>query len=630
MTAEKKFARLAAPCGDAVELANGVRLQPGTKLYLMYQNLLGTAEKDEITTERDIRDMHFQLQQSISMFGSTCDTSRRLSETWTLYLDRLTSINRDVSINELDMSSVVLGDFDSVEGFMTLWNQIPIRDLEGNVNVRIFKKDIVPSVEDIQNADGGKWITRTPSAERSTLWLNMALLAISNESLRGVMINGCVMISNSVTQAKADSLQLWVSGRSPGTEQHTSILSEELQSGCKRPFHLHFTYQINTPQASQQFVLKKFNASSEPSKRGSEYGGSNGIPSLMSAPSTPGGSYQHNPYGGLEHAMANSTGVAVYPKAPGGYGGWQSQQGPNSATSNFNYQSADYAPLQRNNSANWSDVGRRDASAPQSPPHDIKGPQVQGVLRQVTANLLGYNKNQLQYPRQPPSWPHDQDPSELQSIPDYTTTGSVPERKKKRNKPDKYQRERIRKKKAKQAALEQAMLEMAGVKCCECELQLSAVKCSECPESRMQFCNDCFTLIHKVGKRQSHTQYIVFENPGEPPSGGSLVNQPSDELIRTYNPSSDSETNNTGADQSASTPPSDKTDEPLTFLRYFDIHQDALVNYIEESLDSFNELKGFSEPDVVRVLDEFFADKTFSALKRGRATRELLTWIKAE
>eukprot|EP01064_Diplonema_japonicum_P015106 TRINITY_DN2287_c0_g1_i1.p1 TRINITY_DN2287_c0_g1~~TRINITY_DN2287_c0_g1_i1.p1 ORF type:complete len:455 (+),score=111.16 TRINITY_DN2287_c0_g1_i1:676-2040(+) len=442
-----------------------------------------------------------------------------------------------------------------------------------------------------------------------------------------------------------DILQLWVNGHSPGTEVHTRSLANDLTFALKRPCLLNFTYQVNVPKLSGQMALSVVSGgpSERSSMRGSDMGSGGlgsglgsgcgmglgsgcGVPSLMSLSSTPGtgnsSMYQHNPYNTLHQQMAMGGGSHVYPKAPGGLSGWAAGEPA------YNYgPSASYSP--RSNSVEWPAPGSHEehplASSgaaphapssipPQSPTNlDMKGPQVEGVLRQVTANLLGYSQQPPALPRSQ-LWPGPTD-EEMQSLTEFPTQPTEG-KKKKRNKPDKHQRERLRRKKAKQAAIEQAMMEMAGTKCCECELYLACVKCTECPAERLQFCQECFGLIHKVGKRQQHTQFIMFDNPGEPPEGGAATSSTSGRCSPRSTP----------LPQSGEEELADER-ERYPFLEFFEPFAKDFTDFINSELDDLSDLKGFTDVDTQRVTDDFFNNIHISAAKRGRATRELLYWI---
>eukprot|EP01059_Diplonema_ambulator_P023346 TRINITY_DN3878_c0_g1_i1.p1 TRINITY_DN3878_c0_g1~~TRINITY_DN3878_c0_g1_i1.p1 ORF type:complete len:636 (+),score=180.83 TRINITY_DN3878_c0_g1_i1:81-1988(+) len=627
---DKKFSGLVKNEGQAIELKDGTRLAPGSRVHMMYCNLAGRMDPEELKTEDDIYNMHSSLTSSINLFA--INRGRKLSTEWVLTFDHI-GHQRDVTPHDLDSNLLELGSFDTVESFMRIWNHIPVQEIEAAGSLRLFRKNITPMAEDDFNNGGGRWCTKAPAQDRAALWLNLAL-SVLKESLDGVTVNGCAMHANGLKQG-TDILQLWVHGAAPGTEVHARSLANELTFDLKRPCLLNFSYTVNVPKMTGHMALSVV---SGPSERGSSYRGSDigsgglgsgngmgsggGMPSLMSAPSTPGtGSssiYQHNPYT-LHQQMANSGGSHAYPKPPGGLSGWGSEPA-------YNYGQGHYSP--RSNSMEWAPPhgdehfpgvpishghhGPASGSPIITSSDQMKGPQVEGVLRQVTANLLGYSHQAPVLPRSQ-MWPGG---AEDDSMQDYQ---QQPEgaKKKKRNKPDKHQRERLRRKKAKQAAIEQAMMEMAGTKCCECELYLACVKCTECPSDRLQFCQECFGLIHKVGKRQNHTQFIMFENPGEPPEGGGAATGSSGRCSPRSTP----------LPQPSSEPEERDDKEQYPFLEYFEPFAKDFTEFITNELDDLSELKGFTDIDTQRVTDDFFSNVHISAAKRGRATRELLYWI---
>ncbi|KAJ9464978.1 hypothetical protein DIPPA_11017 [Diplonema papillatum] len=615
--------------GDYVTLRDGTILDPDSRIGMMYWNLVDKVA-DQLDTVQDILDMHNTLVHSALM---SVGPMEMLSCKWTLWFDRL-GPDRNVTSANMENTLLCIGTFDSVEGLLHHWNHMPIRVLEGHANLRVFRSDIVPMADSHLNFDGGRWVSKVPGTERAHIWLHLALAAIKG-AYKEVVINGTVLRANAGKGPMADMVELWVNGKSPGTQAHASALADDIAFG-RAKCHLHFNFQSNNPrpEGAGYMAATAILAPSEKSYRGSDNGGSglgsanNMPPSLMSVSSGNSATYQHNPYGpsvALNHVMAMGGGSQVYPKPPGGLSGWQTNV--NGAPPPIEAS----PPAQYGTARSPSDFSRAKSGNYLSEVRSYHEPKVEvgGIVHMVNASLLGFGEREQQSQNQwnlqhdgipPPghcpasvtdtqsqlmgqSTLNEEDDDDFMAL--DVSVASQPDKKKKRNKPDKHQRERLRKKKAKQAAIEQAMRAQAGAKCCECELYLSCIQCEECPSDRNVFCTECSALIHKIGRRTEHKALISFENPGEVPGDQHAPPWPT-------NPKD-------------APPPSADVIEAHPFLQSFGDQAGAFHAHLLE-VSSYSELVAFSEADLRRVCDEFFDLHPLPALRRAKAVKDLLVY----
>ena len=190
---------------------------------------------------------------------------------------------------------------------------------------------------------------------------------------------------------------------------------------------------------------------------------------------------------------------------------------------------------------------------------------------------------------------------------------TVVAKKKKKNKPDKYQRERLRKKRQRQEDLENAVVDMTGVACCECDDTIACARCVQCPADRNCFCQECFALIHTVGNRQKHSDFVSFQL-------GPLSKDAEGRLNQTVT------CKVSGKRSVVSVEPTSIQKDRPDFLASFHEHADAFEAFVVEELGALTELRGYTTRDLQNVCDEFFVDKTLSVLKKGKAAKELITW----
>jgi len=143
---------------------------------------------------------------------STSVTKHPLCHAWCLW-----ALLRDQSTtDDWHGSQMLVGEFDTVEGFWRYFNNIKRPSKLGTVDFSMFKKDIAPAWEDETCKNGGRWIAKLESKTRSEdfdgLWLNLVLTVIG-ESFEN---DGVDMVCGVVVSARAKGngkVALWVSER---------------------------------------------------------------------------------------------------------------------------------------------------------------------------------------------------------------------------------------------------------------------------------------------------------------------------------------------------------------------------------------------------------------------------------
>eukprot|EP01061_Rhynchopus_euleeides_P042050 TRINITY_DN7346_c0_g2_i2.p1 TRINITY_DN7346_c0_g2~~TRINITY_DN7346_c0_g2_i2.p1 ORF type:complete len:628 (+),score=248.63 TRINITY_DN7346_c0_g2_i2:68-1885(+) len=579
-------------------LGDGTTLEPRSKLHMMYCNLLPRVEEHELMTERDVMDLHANLVRSVEALGVVGQDS------WCIYVDMLGG--RDgLTPYELDLNALYLGTFNSIDSFMLIYNQIPVARLSAPLTLRIFRAGISPRLDDPLNVDGGRWASRTPSVNRATLWLDVVISLLHDTG--AIYKNGCVLHANAPAEGgkRSDSIQLWVHSRSPGTEATIRAYSQNLSYNMEHS--LHFNYMPNTPSIISSARPAPMSEASDTYSRASSHTGSY---EYYANKSNTGGSptggyrtYSHQPYlpdppSMYPKPVAWNSNTVVRSIAPQPAGHQQEGEAfsPLLPRNQEGQEANTLAPqFQRSTSALSSDHSQRTSQSSHS------------------------GRDAVQDPLDQPQPTQDQSDAAL--------------KKKKKNKPDKHQRERIRRKRQKQAMLEQAMSEMLGVKCCECELQLACAKCDECPEDRKHFCGECFEKIHLVGKRQKHKAFISFEAGVQPDALGDGC--PAHHLVdrtvtgKVHGVVTQLLVTETSAGNMTRCPTQQAPEaEEYPFLQCFRELAPPFVQYITAELGSVGELRGFTEGHLQRITDTFFDEHASHAtpLQRGKATKELIAW----
>eukprot|EP01065_Artemidia_motanka_P049375 TRINITY_DN8163_c0_g1_i3.p1 TRINITY_DN8163_c0_g1~~TRINITY_DN8163_c0_g1_i3.p1 ORF type:complete len:689 (+),score=200.83 TRINITY_DN8163_c0_g1_i3:177-2243(+) len=658
-----------------IVLADGTQLSPGTRRFLMYLVVSGHDDASELQSLADLARFFDLLQQSMSLqpiaFGSAV-TKTQLSHEWSLHFDRVDT-SRALTQQDVEREVLLLGSFDTLEGFTRHWSNLPLARVDGYAAIRLFRKGMSLQADDPVHAGGGQWVTRHSSAEqdRVAIWTALAE-AILRGSLPDVNAHGVVFCCNGAKprpQSTLDCLQVWVDSATQVAEGVGRALAGECVSRVQAQCHIEFGFVPHQRAAARKW--------GDPISGGCSSSVANAADPTRLTPSpvqaTGSGTttprmrqtvYRHDPY------MCSLTTAPHYPSRMAGLGvsaqgyssggsysaGWDRR----SSVCGLDPTDLDDTDVQSNVSG-YSDVGWRMRGGGVPMQHLVDGPAVHAVLQEATASLLGYSDSttpaqRLQSAptappvggRPAPLLPHGYTPAAA-AVPKRTPTedttphspgsticalgdGEV-SRKKKRNKPDKHQRERLRRKKAKQQMLEEVMSQMAGVKCSECELHLATARCKECPDGRQVFCRECFEGIHKVGKRKQHSDYLVFETPGEEDhlEGGGVVMSG----LRGIGPGDDGDTE----PETPCRPIRPESSSPATPIQGVcgtrDItealgeHAQDFHDYVRAEIGSFSSLKHFKYQRVEEVVDGYCKERSVPAPRRGRISQAVVRWAAA-
>jgi len=132
-----------------------------------------------------------------------------LQSAWTFYFDEGFSKNATTTDYESNMKT--LGTVTTIQEFWTHWQELnkSRRQSPNHFNIRLFRKDVKPLLEDSQNASGGKFVLQTTDKEnRHNFWSDILLAVIGGVTplcSKEFDITGIVLSS----RPRHDAVQIW-------------------------------------------------------------------------------------------------------------------------------------------------------------------------------------------------------------------------------------------------------------------------------------------------------------------------------------------------------------------------------------------------------------------------------------
>lgn len=171
-------------------------------------------------------------------------TKHPLQHRWTLWYD---NPGKKTTSNSWGDFLQKITSFDTVEDFWRVFNNIkPASSLVTGSNYHLFKENIEPKWEDVQNSRGGRWTVSVPLKTKNmldTLWLYAVLACIGEtfectEDVCGVVVSA---------RRAQDRLSLWT--KDSKNEQNVLLLGRQLKQFLELPDSEKLGYQSHEESA---------------------------------------------------------------------------------------------------------------------------------------------------------------------------------------------------------------------------------------------------------------------------------------------------------------------------------------------------------------------------------------------
>jgi len=194
-------------------------------------------EYQEMMTEEDFDVSFSALLPSSAIPATIIKPKHQLAHTWTLWYS---AANRKLSWRK---NQVKIFSIYTIEDFWLMYNQVkPASCLPDGHTYSVFRDDILPDREEVDNRDGGKWMVNCPRNEREekfdNKWLNVLFMIMENEKYDRLITGAeaCVRLSE-------DRLEVWIGDVSDLSKMievgRTTKKKLELDSNNQLEFSIH-------------------------------------------------------------------------------------------------------------------------------------------------------------------------------------------------------------------------------------------------------------------------------------------------------------------------------------------------------------------------------------------------------
>lgn len=160
-----------------------------------------------------------------SMSGEHSMDARKsiyLQSAWDIYFD--SGFTKGMTDQEWAQSITTLGTFNSIQLFWRYFNNLPLKKLPSDANVRFFKKGIKPTWDDPANVNGGKWVLKPKDPEAVFCDIALAVIGCALPSSDDV----CGLIYS--VRPKGVSLSIW--NRDSRNRSKVEAIAAELREVC--------------------------------------------------------------------------------------------------------------------------------------------------------------------------------------------------------------------------------------------------------------------------------------------------------------------------------------------------------------------------------------------------------------
>jgi len=165
---------------------------------------LSNNNRQKLLIEEEFNMSFLALKTSSGIPATIIKPKHQLAHSWTLWYS---AANRKLSWRK---NQIKIFSISTIEDFWLMYNQIqPASCLPDGHTYSVFREDILPDREELDNRDGGKWMINCPRSEREekfdNKWLNV-LFMIMEEDKFDKLITG----AEACARLSEDRLEVWI------------------------------------------------------------------------------------------------------------------------------------------------------------------------------------------------------------------------------------------------------------------------------------------------------------------------------------------------------------------------------------------------------------------------------------